>query len=295
MNLKEEIMKLKKERNAIIMAHNYQIGEVQRIADFVGDSLELARKATQVDADVIVFAGVDFMAETAAILNPDKLVLIPSKIASCEMARFLTPELIKEYKKKYPDATVVLYVNSTADCKALADITCTSANAVKVVNSLDADTILFGPDSNLAHYVAERTNKKIIPVPPNGHCYVHTNLNVENVTHDGVLMVHPECPAELQAKADVITSTGGMVKYVAKSNAKKFIVATERDMVERLKMEYPDREFVPAWPYAICLGMKQINLQKIYESLKDLKYEVRVPENIANKARKAIERMLEVS
>ncbi len=295
MNLKEEITKLKKERNAIIMAHNYQIGEVQRIADFVGDSLELARKATQVGADVIVFAGVDFMAETAAILNPDKMVLIPSKIASCEMARFLTPELIKEYKKKYPDATVVLYVNSTADCKALADITCTSANAVKVVNSLDADTILFGPDSNLAHYVAERTNKKIIPLPPNGHCYVHTNLNVENVPHDGVLMVHPECPAELQVKADVIASTGGMVKYVAKSNAKKFIVATERDMVERLKREYPDREFVPAWPYAICLGMKQINLQKIYESLKDLKYEVRVPENIANKARKAIERMLEVS
>jgi quinolinate synthase len=295
MNLKEEIMKLKKERDAIILAHNYQIGEVQRIADFVGDSLELARKATQIDASIIVFAGVDFMAETAAILNPDKKVLIPSKIASCEMARYLTPEIIREYKEKYPDAKVVLYVNSTAECKALADITCTSANAVKVVNSLDADTILFGPDSNLAYYVAERTKKKIVPMPPNGHCYVHTNFDIENIRKDGVLMVHPECPPELQEKADVIASTGGMVKYVAKSDAKRFIVATERDMVERLRMEYPDREFLPAWPFAICLGMKQTNLQRIYESLRDLKYEVRVPDDIANSARKAIERMLEVS
>jgi len=291
----EEINKLKKELNAVILAHNYQRAEIQQIADFVGDSLELARKATQIDADYIVFAGVDFMAETAAILNPDKTVLIPSKTASCEMARYLTPDIIHEYKKKYPGANVVLYVNSTAACKALADVTCTSANAVKVVNSLDVDTVLFGPDSNLAYYVAERTTKKIVPMPPNGHCYVHTNLAVENVRRDGVLMVHPECPPELQKVADVIASTGGMVKYVAKSKEKRFVVATERDMVARLKHDYPDRKFVPAWDNAICLGMKQITLEGIFNSMKEKKYVVSVPEDIANKARKAIERMLEVS
>ncbi len=295
MSIVEEIEKLKKEKNAIILSHNYQRREVQDIADFLGDSLQLARKATDVDADIIVFAGVDFMAETAAVLNPDKKVLIPSRVASCEMARFLTPEIIREYKKKYPDAKVVLYVNSTAECKALADITCTSANAVDVVNSLDADTILFGPDSNLAAYVAERTNKRIIPIPPSGHCYVHTNLMPENVRRDGVLMVHPECPVELQREADVIASTGGMIKFVRSSDAKRFVVATERDMVERLKMEFPDREFVPAWPNAICLGMKQITLQGIYESLRDEKYEVQVPQEIAERAKEAILRMLEVS
>ena len=295
MNLKEEISRLKKEKNAVILAHNYQSGEVQRIADFVGDSLELARKATQIASDIIVFAGVDFMAETAAILNPDKKVFIPSQIASCEMARFLTPEIIKKYREEYPNAQVVLYVNSTAACKALADITCTSANAVKVVNSLDSDVVLFGPDANLAYYVSQRTDKKIVPMPPNGHCYVHTNLGAENVRRDGVLMVHPECSPDLQKIADVIASTGGMIKYVRNSDAKRFVVATERDMVERLKMEFPDREFVPAWENAICLGMKQITLKGVYESLKNEKYLVKVPDDIASKSRRAIERMLEVS
>ena len=291
----EDIKRLKKEKEAIILAHNYQRYEIQEIADFVGDSLELARKATSIQAKIIVFAGVDFMAETAKILNPDKKVLIPSKIASCEMARFLTPEMIDEYRKKYPHAKVVLYVNSTAACKAKADITCTSANAVEVVNSLKEDTILFGPDANLAYYVSKNTNKRIIPLPPNGHCYVHTNLNIENVRRDGILMVHPECPPKLQEIADVIASTGGMVKFVAKSNAKRFIVATERDMTARLKRDFPDREFIPAWENAICLGMKQITLEKIYRSLKDEIYEINVPEDIANRARKAINRMLEVS
>ncbi len=295
MNLQKDIERLKKEKNAVILAHNYQRAEVQEIADFVGDSLELARKATKISAQIIVFAGVDFMAETAKILNPEKKVLIPSKIASCEMARFLSPEMIDEYRRKYPGAKVVLYVNSTAACKAKADITCTSANAVRVVNSLDADTILFGPDANLASYVARHTEKRIIPLPPNGHCYVHTNLNVENVRRDGLLLVHPECPPELQDIADAIASTGGMVKFVANSDAKRFIVATERDMVSRLRHDFPDREFVPAWENAICLGMKQITLERIYRSLKDEVYEVTVPEDIAKKARIAIERMLEVS
>ncbi len=290
-----KIDKLKREKNAVILAHNYQRGEIQDIADFVGDSLELARKAMKINAKIIVFAGVDFMAETAKILNPDKKVLIPSKIATCEMAKFLTPEMIDEYRRRYPDAKVVLYVNSTAACKAKADITCTSANAVKVVNSLDADKILFGPDANLAYYVSKYTDKKIIPLPQNGHCYVHTNIDVSNIRRDGVLMVHPECPPEVQEIADVIASTGGMVNFVAKSDAKRFIVATERDMVERLRREYPDREFIPAWENAICLGMKQITLEKVYRSLKEEIYEVEVPEEIAVMARRAIERMLEVS
>ena len=295
MTVIEEINRMKKEMNAIILAHNYQHRDVQRIADFTGDSLQLARKAMEINSDYIVFAGVDFMAETAAILNPNKTVLIPSRIASCEMARLLTPEIIEAYKNRYPGASVVLYVNSTAECKALADITCTSANAVQVVNSLNSEVVLFGPDSNLAYYVAQRTDKKIVPVPPNGHCYVHANLNVENVRRDGVLMVHPESPPELQKIADVIASTGGMSNYVAGSNAKRFVVATERDMTERLKMDFHDKEFVPAWDYAICLGMKQITLKKIYESMKEKKYVVRVPERIALKAKKAIDRMLEVS
>ncbi len=295
MDLREEIEKLKREKNAVILAHNYQRGEVQDIADFVGDSLELARKATRIDAELIVFAGVDFMAETAAILNPDKKVLIPSRLATCEMARYLTPEIMDEYRRKYPKGAVVLYVNSTAACKAKADITCTSANAVKVVNSLDAEVILFGPDANLAAYVARHTNKRIIPMPPNGHCYVHTNLGVENIRRDGVLMVHPECSTELQEIADVIASTGGMVKFAAQSSAKRFVVATERDMVYRLKRDFPDKEFVPAWPMAICLGMKQITLENVYRSLKEEIHEIRVPEEIAEKARRAIQRMLEVS
>jgi len=295
MVISEEIERLKREKNGVILAHNYQRAEVQELADFVGDSLELARKATQIDSSLIIFAGVDFMAETAAILNPDKKVLIPSRMASCEMAHYLTPEVIEVYRKKYPDAKVVLYVNSTAACKAMADITCTSANAVKVVNSLDADIILFGPDANLAAYVARHTDKKIIPMPLNGHCYVHTNLGIENIRRDGVLLVHPECPVELQEIADVIASTGGMVRYAAKSDAKRFIVATERDMTARLKRDFPDKEFIPAWAYAICLGMKQITPENVLRSLREEIYEIKVPEKIAKKAKAAIERMLEVS
>ncbi len=295
MGLREEIEKLKREKNAVILAHNYQLREVQEIADFRGDSLELARKAKNIDADYIVFAGVDFMAETAAILNPDKTVLIPSRAASCEMAKYLTAERVREYKKRYPNAAVVLYVNSSAEAKAEADIVCTSANAIKVVNSLPNDTILFGPDSNLASYVAEHTDKRIIPLPPEGHCYVHTSFDPMDIPRDGVIMVHPECPKEIRDMGDVVASTGGMVKYVRNSDAKRFVVVTERDMVERLRLEFPDREFIPAWSNAICLGMKKITLEKILFSLREEKYEIVVPEDIANRARRAIERMLEVS
>ncbi|AMM54248.1 quinolinate synthase NadA [Pyrococcus kukulkanii] len=302
MNLKElmeEVERLKKERNAVILAHNYQLPEVQDVADFVGDSLELARKATKVDANVIVFAGVDFMAETAKILNPDKTVLIPTRKATCAMANMLKVRHILEAKKKYPNAPVVLYVNSTAEAKAYADVTVTSANAVEIVRKLDSDVVIFGPDKNLAHYVAKVTGKKIIPVPPNGHCYVHQKFTVEDVERakklhpNAKLMVHPECIPEVQERADIIVSTGGMIRRACEHD--EWVVFTEREMVYRLKKLYPEKKFYPARIDAVCIGMKAITLRHVYESLRDMKFEVTVPEDIAEKARRAIERMLEMS
>lgn len=295
----EEILRLKEERNAIIMAHNYQLPEVQDIADFLGDSLELARKAVDVDADVIVFAGVDFMAETAKILNPEKTVLLPSRRATCAMANMLRVEHILEAKRKYPEAPVVLYVNTTAEAKAYADVTVTSANAVKIVEKLDSDVIIFGPDKNLASYVARKTGKKVIPVPEYGHCYVHRKFTVGDVERakklypNAKLMVHPECEPEVQEKADIIVSTGGMIRCAPEWN--EWVVFTEREMVYRLSKLYPNIKFHPAREDATCIGMKAITLQHVYESLRDMKYEVEVPGDIAEKAKRAIERMLELS
>ena len=294
-----EIERLKEERNAIIMAHNYQLPEVQDIADFLGDSLELARKAVNVDADVIVFAGVDFMAETAKILNPEKTVLLPTRRATCAMANMLRTEHILEAKKMYPDAPVVLYVNSSAETKALADVTVTSANAVKIVSKLDSDVVIFGPDKNLAYHVAKQTGKKIIPVPEYGHCYVHRKFTVEDVERarklypNAKLMVHPECEPEVQEKADIIVSTGGMIRHAPEHD--EWVVFTEREMVYRLSRLYPSIKFHPAREDATCIGMKAIMLNHIYESLRDMKHAIEVPEEIAEKARKAIERMLEMS
>ncbi|AJC71950.1 quinolinate synthetase [Thermococcus guaymasensis DSM 11113] len=298
-NLIAEIERLKEERNAIIMAHNYQLPEVQDIADFLGDSLELARKAINVDADVIVFAGVDFMAETAKILNPEKTVLLPARRATCAMANMLKVEHILEAKRQYPNAPVVLYVNTTAEAKAYADVTVTSANAARIVEKLDSDVIIFGPDKNLASYVARMTGKKVIPVPSDGHCYVHRKFTVEDVERarrlypNAKLMVHPECEPEVQERADIIASTGGMIKRAPEWD--EWVVFTEREMVYRLSRLYPNIKFHPAREDAVCLGMKAITLQDVYESLRDIKYRVEVPEEIAEKARKAIEKMLEMS
>ncbi|MCD6523683.1 MAG: quinolinate synthase NadA [Thermococcus sp.] len=298
-NLIAEIERLKEERNAIIMAHNYQLPEVQDIADFLGDSLELARKAINVDADVIVFAGVDFMAETAKILNPEKTVLLPARRATCAMANMLKVEHILEAKRQYPNAPVVLYVNSSAEAKAHADVTVTSANAARIVEKLDSDVIIFGPDKNLASYVARMTGKKVIPVPSDGHCYVHRKFTVEDVERarrlypNAKLMVHPECEPEVQERADIIASTGGMIKRAPEWD--EWVVFTEREMVYRLSRLYPNIKFHPAREDAVCLGMKAITLQDVYESLRDIKYRVEVPEEIAEKARKAIEKMLEMS
>jgi quinolinate synthase len=298
--LRQKVDELKRKVNAVIVAHNYQLPEVQDVADFVGDSLELARKVVDVDAGTIVFAGVDFMAETAAILNPDKTVLIPSRKATCELATYLTDKIVKRYQKRHMNARTVVYVNSTAEVKATADVVCTSSNAVRIVEAMDSDEVLFGPDANLARYVGKNTEKTVIPLPGKGHCYVHTYFDADRILnlkrkHGGEIMAHPECEEAVQEVADVIASTGGMIRHVAESKAKKFIVVTERDMSYRLQKLYPDREFIPAWDDAICLGMKQIDLQAVYNSLKNKKYVVKVDEKVAVKARKAIERMLELS
>ncbi len=298
-SLAEKIRKLKEEKNAVILAHNYQLPEVQDVADFVGDSLELARKARDVDADIIVFAGVDFMAEMAKILNPEKKVLIPDKNATCAMAKMLKISDILELKRKYPDAPVVLYVNTLAEAKAYADVVCTSANAAKVVSKLNAKRVIFGPDKNLAFYVAKVTGKEVIPVPEYGHCFVHVMFTKEDVIEaknkysDAKIMVHPECEPEVQELADLIASTGGMIRRACEHDA--WIVFTEREMTYRLSKLYPNKRFYPGREDAVCFGMKAINLKKVYESLLYERYEINVPENIAKKSKIAIDKMFELT
>jgi len=301
MSLTDKIAKLKKEKKAIILAHNYQRPEIQDIADYVGDSIELSRKAMEEkEAEIIVFSAVDFMAESAAILNPDKKVLLPTLGARCPMAQMLTVDEIKKWKALYPLVPVVLYVNTLAEAKAYCDICCTSANAVEVVESLNAETVLFGPDSNLADYVRRKTGKTIIPIPERGFCPTHLLFQTEDaqvikMKHpDAVLMVHPECSAEMQKIADFIGSTSQMCRYVKKSKAKKFIVATEEGIIHRLKKENPEKQFIPAYREAVCPNMKINTLEKIYTALKEEKNIVTVPEPIAEKARKALQRMFEL-
>jgi quinolinate synthase len=301
--LQNEIIALKKEKNAIILAHNYQTGDIQEIADFIGDSLELCIKASQIkEADLVVFCGVDFMAETAAILNPNKKIVIPDKEAECPMAHMLTAEELRKYKERYPDAAVVLYVNTLAEAKAEADILCTSANAVKIVESLDAKRILFGPDMNLAWFVSHQVkDKEIIPAPEGGHCYVHKMFNLGDLYFlrekypDADILVHPECDPEVQEYADYILSTGGMIKHVSESSKNTFIIGTEVDLVTRLRRENPNKTIIPALEEAICENMKLHTLEKVKNSIINQKFVVKVPSNIADKAKHSIDRMLNVS
>ncbi len=300
-DISAKIQQLKKEKKAIILAHNYQRPEVQEIADYIGDSIELSRKAMQEqDAKIIVFSAVDFMAESAAILNPTKKVLLPTLGARCPMAQMLTVDEIKRAKKLYPNAPVVVYVNTLAEAKANADICCTSANAVEVINSLDADTILFGPDRNLAEYAAEKTGKKLIPLPEWGFCPTHLLFQPEDVTilkqqhPEAVVMVHPECSAEMRKTADFIGSTSKMCTYAKESKAKTFIVGTEEGILYRLRKENPDKKFILAYEGAVCPNMKLTTLDRLYVSLKEEKYEVKVPEPVAKKARVALERMFQI-
>ncbi len=301
MDLTEKILKLKKEKKAIILAHNYQRSEIQDIADYVGDSIELSRKAVEEkDAEMIVFSAVDFMAESAAILNPDKKVLLPCLGARCPMAQMLTVDEIKRAKTHYPKAPVVLYVNTLASCKAHCDICCTSANAVEVINSLDAETILFGPDHNLAEYVSQKTGKTLIPIPENGFCPTHLLFQLEDITvlkmhhPNAKVIIHPECSAEMRQIADFVGSTSKMCRYAKESSAKEFIVGTEEGILHRLRKENPEKNFYLAYEGAICPNMKLTTLDRLYAALKEEKHVVKVPEAVAKKARGSLERMFQV-
>ncbi|MFI4912001.1 MAG: quinolinate synthase NadA [Sedimentisphaeraceae bacterium JB056] len=294
----EKILRLKKERNAVILAHNYVLPEIQDIADFAGDSLGLSKQAAATDADVIVFCGVHFMAETAKILSPQKTVLIPDMTAGCPMADMITAEQLADFKKQYPDALVVCYVNSTAEVKALSDYCCTSGNAIELVSKLPDDKgIIFVPDRYLGSYVKERTGKNIILWP--GYCPTHARISADHLKElkqnnpDATIMAHPECPELTREVADVLLSTGQMLAYAKSSEQIKFIVATEPGILHALKKQNPEKEFINGC-VATCMNMKKMTLDKLIYSLENMVYEVDVPEETAKKARVSLYRMLEV-
>ena len=296
MNIVEEINKLKKEKNAIILVHNYQRPEIQDIADFLGDSLGLAKQAAETKAGIIVFCGVRFMAETAKILSPGKMVLLPRKEAGCPMADMITAEDLRRLKKNYPDAKVVSYVNTNADVKAESDICCTSANAIKVVKNISAERIIFTPDKNLAAYCQRFTDKEIIPW--NGYCYVHERITKEEVLQakeklpNAPLLVHPECKPSVVNSADEVLSTGGMVNFVKKSNKKKFLIGTEEGLIYRLKKENPEKEFYAAGTAKICRNQKLTTLNDVYFSLKKERYAIELAGEIIKSAGKTLKAML---
>lgn len=295
----EDILKLKKERKAIILAHNYQSPEVQDIADFSGDSLGLSQEAAKTEAEIIIFCGVHFMAETAAILCPDKTVLMPDLNAGCPMANMITLRQLRELKKKHPQALVVTYVNSKAEIKAESDYCCTSSNAIKVVQSIPADReIIFIPDKYLGSYVASQTKRELVLWQ--GYCPTHSRILPEDILKKKALypkaevLVHPECIPEVIAMADKVLSTTGICKYAKESNSEEFIIGTEIGILHKLKKENPEKRFYPASELADCPNMKLNNLEKILWSLQDLVYKVEVPEDIARKAKRSIDRMLEI-
>jgi len=298
--LLEKIQQLKKKRKAVILAHNYQPGRIQDLADFCGDSLGLSIKASQTDASVIVFCGVRFMAETAAILSPEKTVLLPEKDAGCPMADMLTAEQLRQLKARHPDALVVCYVNSTAEVKAESDYCCTSANAVEVVRTLPANSeIIFVPDRHLGHFAADRTGKDIILWP--GYCASHVVITEEDIKTakakypDAVVMAHPECTEPVKMLSDKLLSTGQMLRYASQNKHRRFIVATETGIIHALKKQNQQAEFIAASERAICPNMKKINLEKIIWSLEDMQHKVTVEEPVRTKARRALDRMVEVS
>ncbi|MFH1489476.1 MAG: quinolinate synthase NadA [Pseudomonadota bacterium] len=295
----KRINELLKEKKAILLAHNYQVPEVQDIADLCGDSLELSMKASRTDAEVIVFCGVHFMAETASILSPEKKVLLPAADAGCAMAELIDAEKLKRAKRENPDAVVVSYVNTTAEVKALSDICCTSANVVQVVESIDARRkILMLPDKNLAHYAKTRTGRDIRAL--DGYCPIHDNLTagrVERVKRDhpeALFLAHPECPPDVLALADEIVSTSGMIAYARKSEHRSFIIGTESGILHALRKANPDKQFIPADPAMVCPDMKKTGLEDILSALEEMAPEVKVPEGVRVRAKKAVERMLAV-
>ncbi len=297
--LKQKILKLKAERDAVILAHNYQIGEVQDIADYRGDSLGLSIEASKTKAKVILFCGVKFMAETAKIVSPDKTVLMPDENAGCPMANMITVRQLRELKKKHPNALVVCYVNTTAAIKAECDICCTSANAIKVVNSLPKDLpIIFVPDKSLGEYVSKKSGREMILW--NGYCPTHHYILARDIIAmkekypNALVMVHPECTSDVIDLADQVLSTGGMCKFAKGSDAKEFIVGTEIGLLYTLQKENPDKKFYPASRLADCPNMKLNTLEKILWSLEDMVYEITVPEDIRVKAWNSIKKMLDL-
>jgi quinolinate synthase len=298
-DLEAKIRDLKKKRNAIILVHNYQLPEVQDIADFRGDSLELSRIASKTDAKVIVFCGVHFMAETASILCPEKKVIMPDVNAGCPMANMITAEDLIKLKKEHPKATVVGYVNTSALVKAELDICCTSTNAVAVVNALkDKEEIIFVPDKYLADYVSKQTGRKLISW--NGFCPTHVKILPEDIKREkrfhpkAKVMVHPECLPQVVALADVVLSTSKMCQFAKETEAKEIIVGTEVGLIHRFKSDNHTKEFYPASERAVCPNMKRATQEKVLWALEELKEEVRVSDEIRRRARKAIDRMLEI-
>jgi quinolinate synthase len=311
LDYKKQVLALKKERNAVILAHNYQLPEVQDVADFIGDSLALSKNADTTDADMIVFCGVHFMAETASILCPDKKVLIPDLEAGCSLASTINAQELQAWKDEHPDAAVVSYVNTTADVKALSDYCCTSSNAVKVVSSIPKDReVLFLPDLFLGSYVAEVTKRKNMYIWP-GECHVHAGIKAEDINKmlatfkSADFLVHPECSCTSStmyhmSKGDLsktghILSTEGMMKHARVSDAKQFVVATETGILYRMQKENPSKEFIPIKRDAVCKYMKKIDLEKVYNSLAHNVYEIKVPKSVADRAKLAIDRMLAIS
>jgi quinolinate synthase len=295
----EEIEKLKKERNAIILSHFYTRREVREVADFVGDSLSLCKAAVNSKAEVIVFAGVHFMAESASIISPEKLVLLPVPDAGCPMADMVNVKSLREAKEKNPEAAVVCYVNSSAAVKAESDICCTSANAINVVNSIGNREVIFIPDKNLGAFVSLHTDKKIHLWP--GFCHVHENISDQSIKElqkkhpCAEFLAHPECRPEVLGLADHILSTSGIVREIEKSSSMEFIIGTEKEIVLSLSRKHPNKKFYSASEKAFCYNMKKITLESILHSLQNMDYEVHVPENVRVKAKWALDRMLKIS
>ncbi len=295
-----EINKLKREKNAVILAHCYQNVEIDEVADFVGDSLFLSQQAAKTDADIIVFAGVFFMAQTAKLLNPNKKVLLPRTESGCLMADMINLKQLREFKEKHPNIPTVCYINSTAEVKSECDMCCTSSNAVKIVKSMNAPEILFLPDTYLGKWVEKQLgNVKVTTYP--GYCPTHLRIRPEDILEakakypNAIVLAHPECAKAVTDLADFVGSTTGIMKHAIESKAKQFIIATEKGVVDRLKRDHKDKEFILIRPDIVCQNMKWHTLDDIYNALKYEQYEINVDENIAPKAVKCIERMLEVS
>jgi quinolinate synthase len=292
----DKILELKAKKNAVILVHNYQRGEIQDIADYIGDSLGLSRKAAELSCKIIVFCGVKFMAESAKILSPEKMVLLPRKEAGCPMADMVKVEELRALKRLHPNATVICYVNTNADVKAECDVCCTSANAVKVIKNIKSQEIIFVPDRNLASFVQRFTDKRIIPW--DGYCYVHETIRFEDVQRakeihkDAVIIVHPECKSEVIDIADEVLSTSGMVRFAKSSDAKKIIVGTEEGLLYRLKKENPDKIFYTAGPARMCKNMKITTLEDVYFALKEEKYRIEIPKAIMEGAKNSLNKMI---